>query len=234
VDRCNTRRCQEVWFPISFTWVEVSVDRKSTPISLDISPLFSHIVSKLVQAFVIIYVGIFQALALQGDVLLPKPFLDPAPSTVQPRLGPLFSLTCLEHRKNISSSHFWTSALNVSSGGNYRARRCFFSLSDTWESKGAESGLYGGGGGVPTNGFGSSMSPSTARAWKNSSYITKSAWTSLEIMWKNRELMSEDIRMFFLCPFTCIHLKRNVEPYFLTSPHNFVSPFPAGTNTHPH
>jgi hypothetical protein len=43
---------------------------------LDISPLFFNILSTLVQALVIIYDGIFQALAVEGNVLLPKPFLD--------------------------------------------------------------------------------------------------------------------------------------------------------------
>jgi hypothetical protein len=46
-------------------------------------------VSKLVQALVITYDEIFQALAVEGDVLLLKQFLDPIPPTVQPRLGPL-------------------------------------------------------------------------------------------------------------------------------------------------
>jgi hypothetical protein len=30
---------------------------------------------------------VFQALAAEGDVLLPKPFLDPTPPAVQPRFG---------------------------------------------------------------------------------------------------------------------------------------------------
>jgi hypothetical protein len=37
------------------------------------SSLFFHIVSKLVQALVITYDKIFQALAVEGDVLLQKP-----------------------------------------------------------------------------------------------------------------------------------------------------------------
>jgi hypothetical protein len=52
---------------------------KSIQISLDISPLFFHLVSKLVQAPVITYDEIFQALVAEGDFLLPKPFLDPTP-----------------------------------------------------------------------------------------------------------------------------------------------------------
>jgi hypothetical protein len=47
--------------------------------SLDISPLFFHIVSKLVQELVITCDEIFQALAAEGDVLHTKPFLDPPP-----------------------------------------------------------------------------------------------------------------------------------------------------------
>jgi hypothetical protein len=55
--------------------VEVSGEKKSIQISLDISPLFFHITSKLVQALVITHDEIFPALAAR-DVLLPKPFLD--------------------------------------------------------------------------------------------------------------------------------------------------------------
>jgi hypothetical protein len=43
---------------------------------LDISPLFFHIVFKLVQALFIIYDEIFQAVAVKGDVLFLKTFLD--------------------------------------------------------------------------------------------------------------------------------------------------------------
>jgi hypothetical protein len=52
----------------------VSGDKKSKWTSLDISPLFFFTVQKLVQALVITYDEIFQALALEGDVLLPKPY----------------------------------------------------------------------------------------------------------------------------------------------------------------
>jgi hypothetical protein len=67
----------------------VSGDKKSEQISLAICPPRFHKVSKIVQAHVVIYDEIFQALAVEGDVLLPKPFLDPAPPTVQARLGHL-------------------------------------------------------------------------------------------------------------------------------------------------
>ena len=43
---------------------------------LDISPLFSHIVKKLVQAFLTVYHEVFQALAVDGGVLFSKPLLD--------------------------------------------------------------------------------------------------------------------------------------------------------------
>jgi hypothetical protein len=67
--------------------MEVSGDKNSTPVSSDTEPLFSHIVSKRVHALVITYDDIFQAQAVEGDVLLQKPFLDPIPPTVQPRLS---------------------------------------------------------------------------------------------------------------------------------------------------
>jgi hypothetical protein len=67
--------------------MEVNGGKKTTRITLDIRPLFFHIVSKLVHAAVITYDKIFQALAIEGDVLLPKQFLDLAPPTVQPQLG---------------------------------------------------------------------------------------------------------------------------------------------------
>jgi hypothetical protein len=58
--------------------------KKITLISLDISPLFFHTVFKLVQALVITYDEIFQALVVEGYALLLNPFLDPIPPTVQP------------------------------------------------------------------------------------------------------------------------------------------------------
>jgi hypothetical protein len=56
--------------------MEVSGDKKSPRIRLDICPLFLHIVHKLVQALVITYDDIFQSLPVEGDVQLSKPFLD--------------------------------------------------------------------------------------------------------------------------------------------------------------
>jgi hypothetical protein len=50
---------------------------------MGISPLFFHIISKLVQAFVVKYDEVFQALVVEGDILLLKPFLDPIQLTVQ-------------------------------------------------------------------------------------------------------------------------------------------------------
>jgi hypothetical protein len=68
--------------------MEVRRDKKSIWTSLDTSPLFFHIVSKLFQALFTTYDEIFQALAV-GDILLLKSFLDPIPPNVQPQLGPL-------------------------------------------------------------------------------------------------------------------------------------------------
>jgi hypothetical protein len=48
-------------------------------ISLGIGLIFFHIISKLAEALVIIYDEIFEAVAAEGDVLLPKPFLYPTP-----------------------------------------------------------------------------------------------------------------------------------------------------------
>jgi hypothetical protein len=56
--------------------MEVSGNKKSIWISLDISPLFFHTVPKLVQAHTIMHDEIFQALAVEGDEMPPKPFLD--------------------------------------------------------------------------------------------------------------------------------------------------------------
>jgi hypothetical protein len=50
----------------------VSGDRKI----FGISALLFHIFPTLVQGFIITYDETFQALAAEGDVLLPKPFLD--------------------------------------------------------------------------------------------------------------------------------------------------------------
>jgi hypothetical protein len=69
--------------------MEVSGDKENTRISLDISPLFFHILSKLVLALVLTYEETVQAVAVKGDVLLPKPFLDPSPHTAQPDSAPL-------------------------------------------------------------------------------------------------------------------------------------------------
>jgi hypothetical protein len=55
---------------------------------------------------------------------------------------------------------------------------------------------------------------------KISSYIMTSARTSLEAPWKNRGLVSKDIRMLFLSPFTYVHVKKGGgESYFLAFPH---------------
>jgi hypothetical protein len=56
--------------------MELSVDKESTQVCLDISPLLLHTVPQLVQVPVIIHDETLQALAVEGDVLIPKPFLD--------------------------------------------------------------------------------------------------------------------------------------------------------------
>jgi hypothetical protein len=56
--------------------MEVIRGKKSRWISSDTSPLFFHVDPKFVQAPVITYDEIFQALAVEGDILL----LDPTPS----------------------------------------------------------------------------------------------------------------------------------------------------------
>jgi hypothetical protein len=58
----------------------VSAEKKLMDV-LDISPLFFDIVFELVQAFVMTYNEIFQALAVEGDVLLLMTFLDPTHHT---------------------------------------------------------------------------------------------------------------------------------------------------------
>jgi hypothetical protein len=50
--------------------MEVGGDRKSTWVSLDFSPLFFHILSKLVEARVTIYDEILQAQSVGGNVLV--------------------------------------------------------------------------------------------------------------------------------------------------------------------
>jgi hypothetical protein len=67
----------------------MSGGKKSVRISLDVSPLFFHVVSRLVQALVITYDEIFQVLVVEGAVLLLRLFLDPTLPTVQPQLSPL-------------------------------------------------------------------------------------------------------------------------------------------------
>jgi hypothetical protein len=63
--------------------MEVSGHKKS--ISLNISPLFFHIFSKLVQALIMTYNETFETLMVEGDILFRKPFLDPTHKpTIQP------------------------------------------------------------------------------------------------------------------------------------------------------
>jgi hypothetical protein len=50
--------------------------KKSTQICVDINSLFFHTVPKLVVTLVITDDGIFQALPVEGHILIPKPFPD--------------------------------------------------------------------------------------------------------------------------------------------------------------
>jgi hypothetical protein len=68
--------------------MEVNGDKKSIQISSNSSPLVFCTVSKTVQAPVVTYDDIFQAL-VEGEVLLLEPLLDPITLTIQPQLGPL-------------------------------------------------------------------------------------------------------------------------------------------------
>jgi hypothetical protein len=72
-----------------FKWMEVSRNKKSAGISLDMTPLFFHIVSEFVQALIITYDEIFQALVAEGDVLLPEPFWTSPHPPYSPDSAPL-------------------------------------------------------------------------------------------------------------------------------------------------
>jgi hypothetical protein len=84
--------------------MDVSGDKKTKRISLYVSPLLFHILSKFVQALVITYDGIFQALAVEGDVLLPKPFQDPTQPNIHTRLGLLGLPRVWQTERNISEA----------------------------------------------------------------------------------------------------------------------------------
>jgi hypothetical protein len=77
----------------------------------NLSPVFPHSF-QLLQALVITYDDIFQSLSVEGDVLLPKPFLDPPiPTlpTVELRVGP-FVLSRVWQTENSSPRQaisFW-------------------------------------------------------------------------------------------------------------------------------
>jgi hypothetical protein len=88
--------------------MEVSGDKKSTRIFLNIGHLFFRIVFKLVQELIITYDEFFQALAVEGDILFLKPFVDLTPPIVQPRLGLL------------GLSRVWQIGKNISKAGNLR------------------------------------------------------------------------------------------------------------------
>jgi hypothetical protein len=121
--------------------MEVSGDKKSIWISLDISPVYFHIFSKLVQALVLIYSEIFPALAVERKVLFQSYFWTlPQPAHLThctaPTLLPWVS-TCLANWKNISKA----GDFHLTTPSKPRSR----------------------------NGFWSRMSP-TAKVWKISYY----------------------------------------------------------------
>jgi hypothetical protein len=82
--------------------MKVNGGKKSTRISLHISPLFFNTVSKPVQALVVTYYEILQALATEGDVLLPKPILGPHPTHSTAPTQPPWTFTCLANWKSFS------------------------------------------------------------------------------------------------------------------------------------
>jgi hypothetical protein len=82
--------------------VEVSGDKKSRRICFDISPLFFYLIPKLVQALVITYDEIYQALAVR-DVLLPKPFVYRGHHRTSPTWPPR-TFTCVANWENISEA----------------------------------------------------------------------------------------------------------------------------------
>jgi hypothetical protein len=112
-------------------------------------------------------------------------------------------------------SHVWTSALTVSWDGNRRPLRCFFfSLLNTWKSKGAESWLYDGWDGAQT--WLREQDISFYHQGLQSLIVCyDKCLKSLEAVWKNKGPVFKDTRIF-LSPLTPIHLKER-GPYFLTS-----------------
>jgi hypothetical protein len=64
------------------------------------------------------------------------------------------------------------------------------------------------------NSFWSTTSPSTARAWKISSYNTTSAWSSKETMWKNRRTKSKTYPCAFLAS-SYLHPRKKIGNHIL-------------------
>jgi hypothetical protein len=94
------RGCQKASSPIFLGEWRLSEDKKSTRISLDISPLFFHVVPKLVQALVTTYDDFTSSGRRRNDVLLPKPLLDLGHHRSAPTRPPR-TFTCLANCKNI-------------------------------------------------------------------------------------------------------------------------------------
>jgi hypothetical protein len=86
--------------------MEMFGENKCSRFSLDISPLYFHIVSKLVQELIITHDEIFQALAVERIVLLLKPFLNPTQPTYNPDSSTLACHVFDELKKNLISRRF--------------------------------------------------------------------------------------------------------------------------------
>jgi hypothetical protein len=83
----------------------------------------------------------------------------------------------------------------------------FFSLPNTSKSKKAKSGLYGGWGGVQ-KWFREQNVSLYRQGLENLIVLYDMYLNKSEIIWKNRGLMSKDIRALFLSPLTSIHVKK--------------------------
>jgi hypothetical protein len=133
---------------------------------------FFLIVFKLVQAFVISYDQIFQALAVEGDILLLQSFLDPTPPTIEPQLGPvLFSHVCQTEKKKISETSCFLLTVPLKPRSRSHGVQKWL-----WEDVFYHQGLE----------------KSHLILWQ----VLEQVWK----LWKNRGLMSKDVRILFLSP----------------------------------
>jgi hypothetical protein len=93
---------------------------------LDISPLFFYIVSKLIQALVITHDEFFQALAVEGEVLRPEPFVEPSHPLYCPE-SDLMDFHVLGKLKKHVVIHLMTSSMPRS-----RSHVCTSAISDLY------------------------------------------------------------------------------------------------------